>query len=242
MLQEPVQDFGAGGYATELWRSETESAGRQSRLLHDIWNEIKSDAIIQTTGLEVEVDGATVVLRGSVASYLEKLAVLDAAGRVPGVRQVVDEITVQIPERYQWRDIRLARAARHVLEWHALVPSEAIALRVTDGWIDLWGEVSSDAQRIATERAVSTLRPVRGVRNRITRKAGPANPEVRARVEGAVHSRLGREGKHVKVALHGDALALEGRVRSLGGWLAAERAAASVPNAPLLENALEIEW
>ncbi len=235
------QEMEAGGYATELWHAETERAGRHSRILRDVWDELNSEAIVDPEGLEVEVDGGVVVLRGAAKSYLSKLAVLAAARRVPGVTQVVDEITVELPPESRWRDAALARAARQILAWHAVVPHGAIKVSATDGWLDLSGRVERDAERIVAEEAVRALAGVRGVRNRITRVLSTPSRELCEQVEAAVHSRLGREGKHVKATIRRDQVVLHGRVRSLAWWLAAERAATAVPNAPPVENELEIE-
>jgi osmotically-inducible protein OsmY len=68
-------------------------------------------------------------------------------------------------------DNALAEAAANALTWYRAVAPATVTVTVEDGWLTLSGIVADLQQRGAAERAVLSLRGVRGVSNtlRVTR-------------------------------------------------------------------------
>ena len=62
-------------------------------------------------------------------------------------------------------DSALAEAAANALVWYRAVPPDKVIVTADDGWLTLTGIVADLQQRGAAERAVLSLRGVRGVSN-----------------------------------------------------------------------------
>jgi osmotically-inducible protein OsmY len=62
-------------------------------------------------------------------------------------------------------DAAIADAAANALTWYRAVAPDTVTVTVDDGWLTLTGVVADLQQRGAAERAVLSLRGVRGVSN-----------------------------------------------------------------------------
>jgi len=62
-------------------------------------------------------------------------------------------------------DAAIADAAANALTWYRAVAPDTVTVTVQDGWLTLTGIVVDVQQRGAAERAVLTVRGVRGVSN-----------------------------------------------------------------------------
>jgi osmotically-inducible protein OsmY len=127
-----------------------------------VLDELKWDARIDPASIGVTVDD------GIVSSYVERMAADEAAHRVPGVRDVANELEVRLPDTLRSPDAEIARAVRSALEWDVFVPDQLIGSSVSNGWVTLEGTVEKARQRHDAERAVRNLAGVRGVTNHIT--------------------------------------------------------------------------
>jgi len=63
------------------------------------------------------------------------------------------------------KDAAIADAAANALTWYRAVAPDTVTVTVQDGWLTLTGIVVDVQQRGAAERAVLTVRGVRGVSN-----------------------------------------------------------------------------
>ena len=138
-----------------------------SQIKQDVLNELKWDTRVDETDIGVQVRDGVVTLVGSVPVYAKKLAARDAAHRVHGVLDVVDEMQVRVPGIGARSDTEIAHAVRLALEWDAFVPDERITSTVSMGIVTLEGPVDTWAQRADAERAVRGLSGVRGVINQL---------------------------------------------------------------------------
>src|SRR6201995_5757377 len=73
-------------------------------------------------------DGAG-TLPGSVPSYAEKLAAVQAAERVYGVKAVANDLKVKLPGTPR-DDGDIAAAIAHVLDWNVQIPGGKVHARV----------------------------------------------------------------------------------------------------------------
>ena len=189
---------------------------RSDATIHeDVLRELQWDTRVEDTEVGVEVDNGLVTLSGTVSSYAKKLAAQEAAHRVRGVLDVVNDITVRIPGTGGRTDADIAQAVRQALEWDALVPEENIETKVSNGWVTLEGQVDRWSQRQEAESAVRRLAGVLGVTNQITVSAPRVAPEsVRQLIAAALERQVEREVERVQVAVHDGTVTLSGRVRS----------------------------
>jgi len=145
---------------------KSESRVADSRIEEEVAQELRLDTRVEGSDIVVTVEDGIVMLTGAVAGYARKLAAQEAAHRVEGVLDVVNEIHVK--GDWECCDRSIARAVRAALEQAVHVPDELIQSTVADGWITLEGHVERLRQCDAAQRAVCELAGVRGVYNKIT--------------------------------------------------------------------------
>jgi osmotically-inducible protein OsmY len=218
------------------------TARSDAAIQQDVLRELQWDTRVEETEVGVEVDDGIVTLTGTVSSYAKKLAAQEAAHRVRGVRDVVNNITVKIPGVGGRTDADIARAVRQTLEWDPLVPEERISTTVSDGWVTLEGEVDRWTQREDAEHAVRHLAGVLGVTNRITVRAPHVAPAtVRTAIEEALERQAEREAARIQVAIHDGTVTLSGHVRSWREKEASLAAAGHAPGVHGVEDRIRIE-
>ena len=84
------------------------------------------DSRVKQAEIGVTVHRGIVTLTGNVDNYAKKLAAQQAAHRVKGVLDVVNDIEVRIPGSLHRSDEEIAKAVRHALEWNVLVLADNI--------------------------------------------------------------------------------------------------------------------
>ena len=183
-----------------------------SEIRQAVLRELKRDARVDGSELEVSVDAGVVTLSGRASSLAKKTAAQDAAHRVREVLDVANDIDVRAAGVHCRTDTELARAVRLALEWDAFVPEMRIRSTVSDGWVTLEGNVDHYSQREDAERAVRGLRCVRGIANEIKIDATvPLVPnELEAAIQEALARHAMREARRVNLEIN------QGRVTVFG--------------------------
>jgi osmotically-inducible protein OsmY len=106
-----------------------------------------------------------VTLRGSVSSFRQRRAAVQTARSVRGVREVEDELGIDLRDHFDDDEIR--GSALQVLIWDPDVPDDHINVTVKDAWLTLKGEVRHQHESDAAFEDVSRLRGVGGITNEI---------------------------------------------------------------------------
>jgi len=203
---------------------------RDPELRDQVTQELKWDSRIDEADVAVAVHDGVVTLAGTVGSYTERLAAQEAAHRVPGVRDVANEIQVRIPGSLVRTDEDIARAARNVLEWNVLVPADAIETTVASGWVTLEGNVTTWRQRVDAESAIRNLPGVKGIANKIRITGPQVDAEtLRRAIEGALERRAEREAKHLRITTEGGKVTIAGKVET---WADLQAILGTVEHAP----------
>jgi osmotically-inducible protein OsmY len=180
-----------------------------------VTRELKWDSRIGWAAISVQVHEGVITLTGNVKSFAKKQAAQEAAHRIAGVLDVVNDIVVAPSGDLVKTDEDIARAVRHVLEWDALVPDERIQSTVSDGWVTLEGNVDLWREREDAERTVLRLEGVIGVTNRIEVETREVNPqELREQIEYALERRADRQAERLRIQVKGGEVDLFGRVHS----------------------------
>jgi osmotically-inducible protein OsmY len=197
-----------------------------SQIKTDVLNDLRWDTAVDETEVGVQVKSGIVTLTGNISAYPKKLAAIDAAHRVYGVLDVVDDMKVKIPSVWERTDQDVATAVRNGLKWDVLVPDDRITSTVSSGTVTLKGSVDTWMQRYEAERAVQRLTGVKGVINQITVTAKPVNPDqIKQQIEEALERQTEREAKRIGVSVKDGVVTLTGTLRSWGEKNAVERAA-----------------
>jgi osmotically-inducible protein OsmY len=137
--------------------------------------EIAWDSGWENRTLVVTVYCDEVTLAGLVVSFARKIAAERAALRVPGVARVRNHLKVDSIALDCDPDDDIASMAYLTLRWDADVP-DTVKAYVRSGYVTLAGTVERQSERAAAEAAVSRLRGVRGIENRIFVSPGRSVP------------------------------------------------------------------
>ncbi len=115
----------------------------------------------------VSAHAGSVTLRGTVGSFRERRAAVEDARKVEGVYDLDDEVQVRLLNDDRREDADIRGFALQILMWDSEVPAELVDVKVNDGWVTLWGEVSYQFESDAAYDDVSGLVGVVGVTNEI---------------------------------------------------------------------------
>jgi osmotically-inducible protein OsmY len=228
-------------------REEEIAMKADSQVQRDVMTELQWEPTIHAAEIGVAVKDGVVTLSGHVDSYAKRWAAERAAKRVSGVKAVVEEITVKLPDPYRRADADIVRSATNVLEWHFLVPHDRVKVTVQGGWITLSGDVDGYYQKAHAEDAVRHLTGVVGVTNSITIKP-PVPPvkatEVKTKIEDALkrNARLLRDAEKIQVEVSGHKVILRGSVGSWADHDEAARAAWSAPGVTDVETKIGVAF
>ncbi len=227
-------DAGGGG-AIEMVKTDSEI--RQAVL-----DELRWGARVDGAQVEVEVEAGVVRIHGEVATFMYRIAALEAAQRVAGVLDVVDDLHVAVQGEDRPTDAELARAVQHALTWDTMVPEHRIQTGILDGCVTLRGEVETLSEREDAERAVRNLRGIRGVINdiHIRVRSTDANA-IRSSIERALERRAMHEGEQIAVRVEDGEVTLSGDVPSYSEQQAILQAAAHAPGVRSVKNELHID-
>lgn len=213
-------------------------ADKQLRL--NVLEALADESSIDASRIGVAVENGIVTLTGEVHSYPERWTTERIVRHIAGVRGIVEEIAVNLPEHHQRTDTDIAEAALQALRWDVNVPHEAIQLKVERGWITLTGEVKWNFQRTHAGSAVRNLTGVKGVSNLITLTANADADDVRERIERAFQRSARMDAERIEVTVDDGEVTLRGHVATWAERATAEDTALSAPGVAKVNNLLTV--
>ncbi|ALR31009.1 ornithine aminotransferase [Chryseobacterium sp. IHB B 17019] len=203
-----------------------------AELQKDVQDAMKWEPLLHSAEIGVIVKNGIVTLTGPVDSYAKKLQAEHAAKNVSGVKVLVENIEVRLPDPRSKTDAEIASEIVAAFESNTFIPEEKITVKVENGWVDLDGEVSWDYLRDITENAVRYLPGVKGIYNNIT-----INPEIKDHIDKQdIEKALERssiDSSEINVSVSGKTVTLSGTVHT---WHQKEEAGRIVWKAPGIQD------
>ena len=203
-----------------------------------VLDELDWEPSIHAADIAVTVEDGVVTLAGHVPTYAQKMAAETVAGRVRGVKAIVQKIEVR-PDRNDW-DEGIARRCLNVLDWDVTIPRNAVQVKVSRGCVTLVGQVEWEYQRRAAEGAVRRLAGVVSLNNQITLKPGAQPADLKRRIEEALERNAELDAARIRVGVTGGKVILEGQVKARFERDIAEQAAWSAPGVRAVEDHLSV--
>lgn len=211
-----------------------------TQIQNDVMAELSWDASIQAQQIGVGIQDGIVTLNGEVSSLAEKRSAEVAALRVAGVKALVVELEVRLPDSHQKTDLEIARTAEQVLNWSTQRALHKLVVVVEKGWVTLTGQVTWNYQRRLARSMVRGLIGVRGVTDLVELKPLVSLSDVKSQINNALqrHTMLGNS--NIEIAAHEDAVMLKGHVQSLAEHAMVLDSVWSTPGVRTIVDQLEI--
>jgi osmotically-inducible protein OsmY len=210
------------------------------QIQREVLAELKWDSRLQPNEIGVAVTDGVVTLTGTVDSFIKKWAAESATQRVRGVQAVANDIKVRLADDDQRNDSDIASAAARALEWDTLVPTGAVKITVSNGWVTLRGTVEWEYQRRAAERAVRRLPGVVGISNLVTVRPRSTPSDLKRKIKDALTRSAATDAESIEITIDGDRVILDGTVRSWTEKHEAERVAWSAPGVTEVQNRIVV--
>jgi osmotically-inducible protein OsmY len=132
---------------------------------------LKEDAI------KVEAKDGVVTLTGSVADAAQKSLAEDTVTSLPGVKSVVNQLTVNGAAPAEHSDTWINLKVKTALLFHRNVSATGTTVYVNDGVVTLQGVAASEAQKELTTEYAKDVENVKTVKNDMTVAATPPAPD-----------------------------------------------------------------
>jgi osmotically-inducible protein OsmY len=187
------------------------------QLNQDVEEELDRTQDVDSSHFAVEVKDGIVTLVGHPASYAEKVPAEKAVQRTAGVKAIVVEAEVRLPQKDVMTDTAIAGAANSILQWTVGLHEGAVQVQVEKGWVTLRGDVDSNWQKHRASQYIVHMRGVTGVANLIKVRANLAPPDVGVRIGRALQRHAEREWKHIGIEAHGGVVTLSGKMGNAWG-------------------------
>jgi osmotically-inducible protein OsmY len=195
---------------------------------------------IDEAHIGVTVRGGVVTLTGRVGSYAEKCVAERAAGRVTGVRAIVEELEIRYVSG-TGQDDDIARQALDVISWDIEVPKDSVKIKIENGWVTLRGDVDWRFQKQAAEADLRNLFGVMGVSNAIEVRPKVQVCDVERQIKSALHRNAEFDGENIVVTADGRAVTLTGQVSSYYERTLAAETAWSAPGVTQVHELLTVD-
>lgn len=211
-------------------------------LQKDVQDAIKWEPLLNVAGIGVTVDDGIVTLTGTVDNYTKKMEAENAAKNVAGVKAIVENIKVVLPEGATRKDSELAAEIVKALDNNRSVPHGKIKVKVENGLVYLEGEISWQFQREAARKSIDSIHGIKGLID---------DMEVKSEIHDKLEEKLIREAfrrhwslnaHNITVNVSGNTVKLTGHVSSLYQKEEASHIVWKIPGIGSVDNQLAIEY
>lgn len=201
-----------------------------------VLDQLDFDPAINSSRIGVSANDGIVTLSGHVPSLASSIDAERIAGRVSGVKAIVNALVVDVPGDLQSSDEVIAAQAFARLASNLSIPADRIRLAVKNGIVSLHGDVDWHYQRQAAFDDLSKLASIRGINSDVQIKSPVEPTQVQKRIHTALAQIAPGDADRVAVAVDGSNVVLSGEVTSFHEKQLAESAAWCVPGVSQVVN------
>ncbi len=209
-------------------------------LQRDVMAELQWEPAINSAQIGVEVKKGVVILAGHVDTYAEKYRAEKAAQRVDGVKALITEIEVTLPDIHKRSDMDIAAAINNMMDWATFNGKDKIKVMVENGWVTLSGAVEWEFQHKAALQMIRYITGIRGIHDHIIIHPKISVSAVRSDIEAAMKRQAIKDVSQVHVDLNESDIVLTGKVHSLAERALVERTAWDTPGVRSVIDHLEV--
>ncbi|MFP8892833.1 MULTISPECIES: BON domain-containing protein [Chryseobacterium] len=211
------------------------------QLQQDVQDAIKWEPLLHPAEIGVTAADGVVSLTGTVDSFSKKKQAENAARNVAGVKVLVENIQVKLPDSKVKTDAEIGAEIISAFTSNVIIPQDKIKVKVENGWVDLDGELPWDYQREITENAIQFLPGIKGIFNNITINPDTDDTVNKKKVEEAL-KRSAVDEREITVSVSDTTVTLTGTVHSWQQKEEAGRIAWKTPGIKHLKNKLEVDY
>ncbi|MCC3216028.1 BON domain-containing protein [Chryseobacterium sp. X308] len=211
------------------------------QLQQDVQDAIKWEPLLHPAEIGVMAADGVVSLTGTVDSFSKKKQAENAARNVAGVKVLVENIQVKLPDSKVKTDAEIGAEIISAFASNVIIPQDKIKVKVENGWVDLDGELPWDYQREITENAIQFLPGIKGIFNNITINPDTDDTVSKKKVEEAL-KRSAVDEREITVSVSDTTVTLTGTVHSWQQKEEAGRIAWKTPGIKHLKNKLEVDY
>jgi osmotically-inducible protein OsmY len=137
-------------------------------LKKDITRRLYWDDRIDASNIKVIVKKGYAYLNGTVNSYNSIQIALSNAANVRGVKDVINELTVEVVSNLRITSTQLEESVKSILQWSPEFRKNPIGISVNKGVITLKGNVNAYWKKKKAENLLSNLSGIVDIKNQIT--------------------------------------------------------------------------
>jgi osmotically-inducible protein OsmY len=209
-------------------------------LQQDVVAELHWDPRLNAARIGVAVNDGVVTLSGEVESFAEKIAAERAVRRVAGVRALVEDLIVRLPESRMRDDSVIAKQVLDTFDQNAALSGKPIKVQVEHGVVTLSGAVSWRFQRDMAAKCITHVHGIRSISNMIEVHNPVSELDVRDGIVAAFRRMADLDIGAVEAHVDGSRVVLSGYVHSLHEANVARQAAWSSPGVTDVEDRIRV--
>lgn len=206
-----------------------------------VFSELAWEPAVNETQIGVQVVGGVVILGGIVATAAIAAGALCAAHRVPGVKDVLSQLSVGAGQGGMPDDLTLGRRLRRALVAAPSAEAELVRTTICDGIVSLSGVVHSEEARRAAGEVAGQVAGVKAVHNGLTVDRRAARIVVEDAVNRVLERHASRSGSRPLVTIDGGRVHIAGPVASADDRCAIIAALRALPGVDAVEEQLIVD-
>jgi osmotically-inducible protein OsmY len=211
-------------------------------LQKEVQDAIKWEPLLHAAEIGVTAKDGVITLTGVVDSYTKKIEAETAAKNVAGVKAVVEKIEINFGSLAIKSDNEIASEIVNAIKWNLKIPNNTVKIKVEKGWVTLEGELSWNYQKNTAKNAITEIKGIKGITNRITIKPESRNEIEKQVIESALERNGSINTENVHVTVDGTLVTLSGTVNSLYEKEEVEKITWNAHGVWHVENDLVVEY